>query len=152
MDVVDQNAIVYSPARQKSSGANWFFWIAALSVINSLIVFFNGSISFVIGLGATQWIDGRAQQISRADGNNNPIFLALFFDLLIAAMFVSFGYLAKRGSDVAFLVGIFLYTVDAMFVIGARDFFGFGFHMIALFFLFKGLIASRKMRENGDVA
>ena len=39
------------------SGANWFFWIAGLSLVNSLIILFSGEWSFIVGLGATQ-IDG----------------------------------------------------------------------------------------------
>jgi hypothetical protein len=46
------------------------------------------------------------------------------------------------------VLGIFLYTIDAFLTIGLRDFFGFGVHLIALFFLVKGLLASRHIREN----
>jgi hypothetical protein len=43
---------------------------------------------------------------------------------------------------------MFLYLIDAFLSIGVRDFFGFGVHLIGLFFLFKGLLASRHIREN----
>ena len=69
-------------------------------------------------------------------------------DILIALAFAGFGWFAKRGSDLAFVVGMFLYVVDAMLSIGLRDFWGFGFHLIALFLIFKGLLASRHAREN----
>jgi hypothetical protein len=46
------------------------------------------------------------------------------------------------------VLGIFLYVIDAMLTIGLREFFGFGVHLIALFFLIKGLLASRHIREN----
>ena len=39
------------------NGANWFFWIAALSVVNSVILLLEGDRSFVIGLGVTQVIN-----------------------------------------------------------------------------------------------
>lgn len=38
-------------------GANWFYWIAGLSIINTLIIFFNGDVNFIVGLGLTQIID-----------------------------------------------------------------------------------------------
>ena len=42
------------------SGANWFFWIAGLSVVNSLAAFFDVEWGFIIGLGITQIVDGIA--------------------------------------------------------------------------------------------
>jgi hypothetical protein len=68
----------------------------------------------------------------------------LAINLGIAAIIASFGYLTRKGGDVAFIVGMFLYVFDAVISLGYRDFFGFGFHMFALFFMFKGLLASRR--------
>ena len=73
---------------------------------------------------------------------------ALVINILIAAALAAFGLLARRGSDIAFVLGIFLYVIDAVLIIGLKDFFGFGVHLIALFFLVKGLLASRHIREN----
>src|SRR5215469_2722671 len=42
--------------------AGWFDWIAALSIVNSVISLFNGSWHFVVGLGITELIDGLAQR------------------------------------------------------------------------------------------
>lgn len=36
--------------QQAKSGANWFFWIAGMSIFNSLIQLLGGSLNFVIGL------------------------------------------------------------------------------------------------------
>ena len=36
-----------------TSGAGWFFWIAALSLINSIILLSGGDRHFVVGLGVT---------------------------------------------------------------------------------------------------
>ena len=44
--------------RQHISGAQWFFWVAALSVVNTLIGLSDSDWSFIIGLGITQMIDG----------------------------------------------------------------------------------------------
>jgi hypothetical protein len=72
----------------------------------------------------------------------------LAIDILIAAGLAAFGLFARRGSDIAFVVGMFIYVIDAFLMIGMRDFFGFGVHLIGLFFLVKGLLASRHIREN----
>jgi hypothetical protein len=39
---------------------------------------------------------------------------------------------------------MFLYVADAMLILSYKDFFGFSFHLLALFFMFKGLLGSRK--------
>ena len=39
------------------SGASWFFWIAGLSIINSIILLAGGQWNFIVGLGVTQIID-----------------------------------------------------------------------------------------------
>jgi len=80
--------------------------------------------------------------------NSSMATSSLVTNILIAGVLVVFGLLARRGSDIAFVVGIFLYLIDAFLTIGVKDFFGFGVHLIALFFLVKGLFASRHIREN----
>ncbi len=130
------------------AGANWFFWLAALSVVNSLTVYFIGIRNTPFAFGVTQWVDGTNGPMT-AEGWAPPLHLSwLIIDILVAAGFAGFGYLARRGSDLAFLLGIFLYVVDAILSIGLRDFFGFSFHLVGFFFLFRGLLASRHVREN----
>ena len=121
-------------------GANWFFWISALSVINSLSVTFSGLTDLLFGLGATRLVDESFRQNTLA--GVNPA--GLSFNLAIAGLFALFGYYARKGSDIAFVLGMFLYAIDAMILIGFRDVFGFGFHLVALFYMFNGLLASRR--------
>ena len=131
-------------ARDMRTGANWFFWIAALSVINTFVVTFGGTFNFAVGLGVTRYVDGMLPGQAGPGGYPELPLAALGLNILIAAAFAGFGYFARRGSDVAFVIGMFLYVADAMVVLGFKDFFGFAFHLLALFFLFKGLLASRK--------
>lgn len=143
MDIFDDDSARHVTRTSVLHGADWFFWLAILSVINSLIVYFYNIPNTPMALGITQWVDGTQSGIksSLTEG-------WLVIDLLIAAALAGFGLLARRGSDLAFVVGIFLYLIDAFLMIGVRDFFGFGVHLVALFFLFKGLLASRHVREN----
>jgi hypothetical protein len=138
----------YAPPRNILSGANWFYWVAILSVINTLIIYFFNIPNMPIALGLTQWVDGTTGPMN-AEGWYPPLKLSmLVIDLLIAAAFAGFGYLARKGSDPAFVVGIFVYVVDLLLVIGLRDFWAAVFHLVPLFFMFKGLLASRHLREN----
>src|SRR5579864_37374 len=42
--------------------ANWFYWIAGLSVINSIITMTGGHMRFIFGLGATSILDAVGSQ------------------------------------------------------------------------------------------
>ena len=130
-----------SKIREMRLGANWFIWVAIFSVINTFIVFFFPDLPKLFwALGMTQYVDANvtfanagAQQLS-----------GLAINLGIAGVFAAFGYLARKGNDVAFIVGMFLYLFDTVVALGYRDFFGVGFHLLAIFFMFKGLLGSRR--------
>ena len=143
MDIFDDDSARHVTRISILHGANWFIWLAILSVINSLLVYKYQLPNLPIALAITQWLDGTSAGL-------NPTMSAssLVMDLVIAAVLAGFGLLARRGSDLAFVVGIFLYIIDAMLAIGLRDVFGFSVHLIGLFFLVKGLLASRHVREN----
>src|SRR5687768_67884 len=143
MDIFDDDSARHVTRTSVLHGADWFIWLAVLSVINSLIVYFYNTPNTPIALGITQWVDGTTTAI-----NSTMTMSALAINLLIAGALAMFGLLARRGSDIAFVVGIFVYVIDAFLMIGMKDFFGFGFHLLGLFFLVKGLLASRHIREN----
>lgn len=126
--------------REMQLGANWFFWVAILAVINSLIVWYFGLSSLFFGLGTTQYVDAHMV----VAGPETQRLTGLALNVGLASVLAAFGYLTRKGGDVAFIVGMFLYVFDSVIALGYRDFFGFGFHMFALFFMFKGLLASRR--------
>ncbi len=125
------------------SGANWFYWLAILSVINSLIVYFLGIRNLPFAFGVTQWFDGTSAPF-------NPVFhtSSLIIDILIAAGFACFGLVSRKRNDVLYILGIFLYVVDALLSLGLKEFYGFAFHFLGIFYLCKGLLASRHYKEN----
>ncbi|HVF31050.1 MAG TPA: hypothetical protein VNA22_08770 [Pyrinomonadaceae bacterium] len=143
MDILDDDSARHVTRTSVLHGADWFLWLAILSVVNTLIVYFYNTPNTPVALGITQWLDGTHAGIKSAMSTS-----ALGINLLIAAALAMFGLLARKGSDIAFVVGIFLYVIDSFLSIGVRDFFGFGVHLVGLFFLVKGLLASRHLREN----
>ena len=143
MDIFDDDSARHVTRTSVLHGADWFFWLAILSVINSLILYYYNTPNSPVALGITQWVDGTTSGF-----NSSMTTSALVINILIAGAFAMFGLLARKGSDIAFVVGIFLYLIDAFLMIGVKDFFGFGVHLIVLFFLVKGLFASRHIREN----
>lgn len=143
MDIFDDDSARHVTRTSVLHGADWFFWLAILSAINSLIVYYYNTPNTPIALGITQWVDGTTSGF-----NASMTTSGLLINLLIAGAFAMFGMLARKGSDLAFVVGIFLYLIDTFLMIGVKDFFGFGVHLLALFFLIKGLLASRHIRED----
>ena len=131
-------------------GASLFFWIAGLSVINSLIVMLGGRWNFFIGLGITQVIDGIAMAIAneiRSEIGAVVKAIAFSVDIGIAGVFVLFGVLARRRHKWGFIVGLVLYTLDGLIFAIVGDPLSLGFHVLALIGLITGLIALSKLSE-----
>jgi hypothetical protein len=110
-------------------GATWFWWIAGLSLVNTVMVHSGGDISFVVGLGFTLIIDSLLQ-------NHLPVALAI--DALAIGIIFTLGLYARRGYRRAFITGIVLYTCDALIYLAAGDMLSLGFHAFALFFMIGG--------------
>lgn len=131
------------------SEANWFYWIAALSLVNSISAFMGNEWVFAFGLGITQIIDSTAMEIASTDAEARTFIIALAFalDILASVIFMLFGWLANNKNLWAFFIGIVLYFFDGLIFIFAQDWMGIGVHAFALFFLFKGYISLRHLLQ-----
>lgn len=127
------------------SGANWFYWIAGLSVVNTIIYISGAQWSFLAGLGLTQLADGL---VDVAIENGAPSMLkavAIAFDFVVVAMFGFFGYYAGKRRWVVFLIAIVIYVFDGLLLLMIGDIAGPAFHAFALFFIVRGFIACRSL-------
>ena len=134
--------------KQMKNGANWFFWIAGLSLINTIIFLFDGSVYFVVGLGVTQVVDGLMYFASEDFGPELAPFIqivGLAINLVIMGIFLFFGFRARKAKRWAFITGLILYGLDVLILIWAVDLFSILFHALALFGLFQGLRAAGKL-------
>ena len=132
---------------QMKSGANWFYWIAGLSLVNSVIYAFGGDISFILGLAVTQMVEG-VTDAAIAEGL--PSFLkavAIVINLVITGVFALFGYYANKGMAAVFIVGIVLYILDGLLYLAIGSLFAAGFHVFALVFIVRGFLASRSIAK-----
>src|SRR4051812_38852045 len=120
-------------AAQCRSGASWFYWIAGLSLINSIVAFTGSSWHFLIGLGITQVIDGFGKSLGGSGGA-----VALLLDLLVAGIFILFGVFGHKRQVWAFIAGMVLFGLDTVFFILAQDWLGIAFHAFVLYCLFRG--------------
>lgn len=131
---------------QLKAGSGWFFWIAALSLVNSASMLAGSGWGFIIGLGITQVIDAIGVGLAEEIGMAGKI-VAFVFDIIAAGVFALFGVFAKKRYSWAFIVGMVLYALDGLIFLLVRDFLSVGFHVFALFCIFGGFKALRKLNE-----
>ena len=130
------------------SGANWFYWIAGLSLLNSVIQMFDSDRSFVVGLGITQVLDAVASLAAKEVGSGAGTVLraiAFALDLCVAGVFALFGWQAGKRRRWAFLAGMVLYVLDALIFLAVGDWLSLGFHAFALVGIWAGFSSLRKL-------
>jgi hypothetical protein len=132
--------------RQLLSGANWFYWIAGLSLVNSVSSLLGSDWRFIAGLGFTQIIDILAREGFSNAGSAVKI-IAFIFDLLVACVFVMFGIFAGKKMTWAFGVGMLIYALDAVIFLLGMDILAIAFHVYALYCLFRGLRACQQLNQ-----
>lgn len=132
-----------------SSGANWFYWIAALSLVNTIIVAVGLRMAFYLGLAFTQIVDAISTEW---EGTSRIAFIAI--DYTCMGVFAGLGFLAHRKQNWAFVVGMILYGLDGLLLLYAwLQFGGFPFlslllHGYAIFRMAKGFGAARELERH----
>ncbi|HEU0009554.1 MAG TPA: DUF4339 domain-containing protein [Verrucomicrobiae bacterium] len=129
----------------KTAGA-WLYWIAGLSIINSVIILTGSNWGFVLGLTLTQVIDFVCRGIATEFGWAAKIF-ALVLDLAIAGFFVALGVLARRRRTWPFIVGLVLYGIDTLLTLFTGIWLGVIWHAWALTCIVIGLRAAVSWRD-----
>jgi hypothetical protein len=125
---------------QLKSGASWFYWIAGLSLVNSISAATGSDWRFILGLGITQVIDALG-----ADMGGAGKMVTLGLDLLAASVLVLFGIFGYKRHLWAFVVGMALFALDGVIFLLASDWIGVGFHVFVLYCLFRGFQACRAL-------
>jgi hypothetical protein len=128
-------------AAQCRSGATWFYWIAGLSLINSIVAFSGSNWRFMLGLGITQVLDG----VGTGMGSSGKV-VVLVLDLLVAATFILFGVFAHKRHTWAFVVGMILFALDGLIFLLVQDWLGVAFHVFVLYCLFRGFSGCRALK------
>jgi hypothetical protein len=140
--------LVQQLEQQHLSGANWFFWIAALSIINSIVALSGSQWGFIVGLGITRVIDAIAFAAAAESGSEGTIKLIAFgINLVIAGFVAVWGYLARKRHRWAYVTGMVLYGLDGAIFVFAQDYLSVGFHAFVLFQLFRGYQACGQVNE-----
>jgi len=122
------------------SAARWFWWIAGLSVVNTVLSHSGSDTNFVVGLGITAVSDAVFSQAK---------VIAFAIDAVAVGFFSFMGLKAMRGSAWAFYAGLAVYAIDALIYVRFQDWMPVAFHALAIFFIAKGVM---RLREAAPVA
>jgi len=134
--------------RQIRSGLSWFYWVAALSFINSITYMLNMESTFVVGLGITQLIDGVALGIAQEATAEIGLFIRIVgyaFDLALIVAFVLFGIFGRKRVRWVIITGMVLYGLDTILVLAFGDWLSTLFHLLALWGIWTGLRAMKQI-------
>ena len=125
------------------NGLNWFYWIAGLSLVNSLAYLLGVKFTVVVGLGITQIVDGVVAGLIKHFGPD-MVFLriaGLVINMCIAGVFVLIGFFGRKGIRWPIIVGMVLYVLDGLLVLVFGDYLAAAFHLLALYGIWTGLKA-----------
>ncbi len=117
-------------------GSNWFFWVAGLSLINTILMLSNSNYSMVIGLGVTQLMDGIASTMESKAATG----IALGLDVVVVGFLIGIGFLSRK-NRIVFLIGIILYALDSLIYVMMSDWLSVAFHAFVLVKMFAGFKA-----------
>ena len=131
---------------RSNSGARWFYWIAALSFITSLIALSGYKWGFLASLGVTQIINAVANALAERGAGAARV-VALVFDALASGVFVLLGYFAVKRHSWAFIAGLVLYVLDALLFVLAGFWLGLIFHGYVTYCLVNGYRACARLAE-----
>ena len=144
---LDQARRLQAAARR---GADWFFWIAGLSVINSVVSLINvhGMLPYIFfspQLLGNNLASSIVQLLGIGNWGPGLNLVVQGFSLLLAALFAGLGLLARRQKRWAVMAGLALYAADSVLMLIYGDLLGIAIHGLALWGLWRGLHALNQL-------
>jgi hypothetical protein len=140
------DVVVRSLFEQGKAGAAWFYWIAGLSVINTVMILAKAERTFALGLGLTMITDSVAADVAfKPGGNTNVLAVAVSFDAVILGLFILCGCLSQRRILPIFALGMLLYLLDGLLCLSLGLIVGVGIHAYALWSMGSGFWAYRRL-------
>jgi hypothetical protein len=119
-----------------TSAARWFWWIAGLSLVNTVMFYSGSSATFVVGLAMTTVASVMLE---------GSMALALGIVAVILAFYFLMGLFAQRGAAWAFYLGGLFYVIDALIYVKLADWMSVAFHAYALYCLVRGVMRIREL-------
>ena len=144
MSVDELNFLRPDLERQYKSGARWFFWIAGLTLLTSILSLTGSKVAFFLSLGSTQVVDGITTGLSEELGPGARV-VGIIFDVLTAGVFGLLGWFALKRHTWSFIVGIILFALDAFILLYFQIWISLIFHALVIFWIFRGYQAARRL-------
>lgn len=155
-DVSNLNPAPASPeslVASRDSGANWFFWIVGISLVNTIISFFSSDDSgFALGLSATLLVDAGVNELIKDGATSLVRAVGLGFDLVIFGFYAWCGVMARKGHSWAFVLGGILFLLDTLLLLLFQSWLGVALHVWALVSIFFGWKSNQQLRRAGIAA
>ncbi|MEK8033125.1 hypothetical protein AACH06_20055 [Ideonella sp. DXS29W] len=127
------------PDVQVQRAARWFWWIAGLSLVNTLLFQSGQDTSFALGLGITT--------LSNVLFADEPA-MAISLSAVAIGFFGLVGWQASQARFWAFCIGLAVYVGDAFIVWQLDDWVALAFHGVVIFFITQGLIRLRQLARD----
>jgi len=137
-----QAALKMAVEARLKAAASWFYWIAALSLINTIVVMAGGKVRFIIGMGITEIVDALAKQ-----AGGIGLAAGLVINVFVAAVCAGFGVLGMRRKTWALWLGMALYSLDGLLLVLFQDWLSVAFHGYALYRIYQGLPAIKLLEK-----
>ncbi len=130
-----------------SRGANWFFWIVALSLVNAVLISGGSDRVLAIGTNATLIMDYAMKEAIAKSANMAGAFrgMEVIFDILVLGFYGFCGWMAVRGKPWAFYLGMTVFALDTLISVIDVDVIGGLIHAWALFTMWQGAQALKQM-------
>lgn len=112
--------------------AQWFFWVVAVTALDSVFVILRSQVHRFTGLGVTALVDTFT--------GVNPI-AHVMANGWLATSLLFLGFWALKGQRTAFTIGLGLYACDLVLLGVAHDFLCIPFHIFVLYQLYRGFAA-----------
>ncbi len=149
---VPHDAVVRELFARGKNGAAWFYWIAGLSIVNTVMVLAEGGRRFALGLVVTMVGDAVAAKALKPGGEMSLLLVALAFNAFVLGLFIVCGRLSQRRMLSIYALGMVLYLLDAIFSFmlsgfmrTGGGFIGIGIHAYALWSMWSGFVAYRQL-------
>lgn len=134
------------------SAASWLYFIAGLSLINTIVSALGIGFRFAVGLGVTSMLDSIMHEASKGGAGKFAAAICLPITIGLLVMYAALGYFAGKGMRWAFITAVVLYSLDTLLVVaslfmGDMLIIGLVFHIWALVRIFGGIGAAGQLGQ-----
>ena len=139
--------------QQGDAGANWFYWVAGLSLVNTIIAHSGGDRHFIVGLSFTAIVDAIAKEVGKQepDAATMATAIAIGFSCFVTLVATLFGWMSRKRWLAFFGVGMAIYLLDGLLYLLLGDIMSAGFHGFALWSMLAGFNAYRQLNRLEDL-